>query len=217
VNQAAVTLVNNQGDIGATLQQLATLETLSSLGTAMLTAGLTAGLIDAAGLGVELDVTAPLADRVGQDIGQAAIAAGVDTVVSTVVEGEEFRQALFDALRREAADVLGENVAQEIGAAAANGDLDTVGQLIAHGALGCATGAIAAGDCASGAAGAVIGEAAAIVYTEHLKQWSAEQLDAHAGWRARSEGVSPGAGRDERCRCGHREANQRVHGGAARA
>ena len=164
-------LINNQGDILATLEQIGSVETLTSLGASMLTAGLTTGLTEAAGLGGELPSTAPLGDRVAQDIAQGAIAVGVDTGVSTIVEGQELGDALLDSLRTEAAGVLGENVAQEIGAAVASGDLDTAGQLIAHGALGCATGAIAAGDCASGAAGAVIGEATALIYKEQIEGW----------------------------------------------
>ena len=176
VNQAAVTLVNNQGDLAATLQQLASLETLTSLAGTMLTAGLTTGLTEAAGLGTELLNTAPLADRVAQDIAQGVIAVGVDTAVSTVVEGQDLGDALLGSLRSEAAAILGENVAQEIGAAVANGDLDTAGQLIAHAALGCVTGLIGSDDCASGAGGAVIGEAAALIYKEHLKDWYVDRV-----------------------------------------
>ncbi len=177
VNRAAVLLVNNLGDIGATLQQLAALETLTTLGTAMLTAGLTTGLTAAAGLGGELVSTAPLAERVAEDLQQSLISTAVDTGVSTLIEGEELGDALLSSLRAEAAGVLGENLAQEIGAAVDNGDLDTAGQLIAHAALGCATGLLAADDCPSAAAGAVIGEATAMIYTEHIEQWSTERLE----------------------------------------
>ena len=176
INQAAVTLVNNQGDLGATLQQLASLETLTSLAGTMLTAGLTTHLTEAAGLADELLNTAPLADRVAQDVGQGLTAAGVDTAVSTVIEGQDFGDALLGSLRSEAAGILGENVAQEIGAAVANGDLDTAGQLIAHTALGCATGLIGSGDCASGAGGAFMGEAAGLIYKEYLKDWYVDRV-----------------------------------------
>ncbi len=171
VNRAAVLLVNNLGDIGATLQQLASLETLTTLGTAMLTAGLTTGLTEAAGLGGELVSTAPLADRVAEDLQQGLIGTAVDTGVSTLIEGEELGDALLSSLRAEAAGVLGENLAQEIGAAVDNGDLDTAGQLIAHAALGCATGLLAADDCPSAAAGAVIGEATALLYEQQIDGW----------------------------------------------
>ena len=177
VNQAAVTLVNNQGDLAATLQQLASLETLTSLAGTMLTAGLTTGLTEAAGLGTELLNTAPLADRVSQDIAQGVIAVGVDTAVSTVVEGQDLGDALLGSLRSEAAAILGENVAQEIGAAVENGDMDTAGQLIAHAALGCVTGLIGSDDCASGAGGAVIGEAAALIYEQQIDGWLADAQD----------------------------------------
>ena len=103
-------------------------------------------------------------------------------MVSTVVEGEELGEALLASLRSEAAGVLGENVAQEIGAAVANGDLDTAAQLIAHAALGCATGLIGSGDCVSGASGAVIGEATALLYKEHITGWFADRMtDVQAG------------------------------------
>ena len=154
VNQAAVLLINNQGDIGATLQQLASLETLTSLGTAMLTAGLTAGLTEAAGLSVELQPSAPLADRLAQDLQQGLIGVGVDTAVSTVIEGEDLGAALLGSLRSEAA-----------------------GQLIAHAALGCATGLLGSDDCASGATGAVIGEATALIYQQQIDGW----LEAETG------------------------------------
>ena len=178
VNRAAVLLVNNLGDIGATLQQLAALETLTTLGTAMLTAGLTTGLTAAAGLGGELVSTAPLAERVAEDLQQSLISTAVDTGVSTLIEGEALVDALLSSLRAEAAGVLGENLAQEIGAAVDNGDLDTAGQLIAHAALGCATGLLAADDCPSAAAGAVIGEATALLYRQRIIKWIE---DAEAG------------------------------------
>ena len=171
-------LVNNLGDIGATLQQLAALETLTTLGTAMLTAGLTTGLTAAAGLGGELVSTAPLAERVAEDLQQSLISTAVDTGVSTLIEGEALVDALLSSLRAEAAGVLGENLAQEIGAAVDNGDLDTAGQLIAHAALGCATGLLAADDCPSAAAGAVIGEATALLYRQRIIKWIE---DAEAG------------------------------------
>ena len=62
------------------------------------------------------------------------------------------------ALRQEAAAVIGENAAQEIGAAYHGGKLNKVAQLAAHAAVGCASGAVASGECASGAFGGIAGE-----------------------------------------------------------
>jgi filamentous hemagglutinin len=86
------------------------------------------------------------------------IKAAIKVGVTTVIEGAPLDQTLLAALRMAAADTIGAAVAVEIGTAAKTGQINTAAQLIAHAALGCATGAIASGDCAGGAAGGVAGE-----------------------------------------------------------
>ena len=76
--QAGVTLANNKGDIAATLKQLASTDTLRSLATAMVTAGLTAHLEQAAGLGGELTRTAQYMER---GLIRATVRAGVGTAL----------------------------------------------------------------------------------------------------------------------------------------
>jgi filamentous hemagglutinin len=161
INKSAVALVNNQGDIGAALKELGSSANIRSLLTSMVAAGLTVQLADVAGVGYELPANAPLADRIVQDIQQGLIRATVKAGVSTVIEGGKLDDNLLGALRLEAAAVLSENVAQEIGKAYHTGGIDKVSQMIAHAALGCAAGAIAAGDCKSGAIGGVVGEVTA--------------------------------------------------------
>lgn len=161
INKSAVALVNNQGDIGAALKELGSSANIRALLTSMVAAGLTIHLTDITGLGNELPANAPLADRIAQDIQQGLIRATVKAGISTAIEGGKLDDNLLSAFRLEAAAVLSENIAQEIGKAYHTGEIDKVSQMIAHAALGCAAGAIAAGDCKSGAIGGVVGEVAA--------------------------------------------------------
>jgi filamentous hemagglutinin len=177
INKTAVSLVNNQGDLGATLKELGSTDTLRSLATAMVTAGLTTQLLQSAGLGIDLPATAPFPDRLVQNIQQGLIKATVRAGVTTAIEGGKLDDALVAALRLEAASILGEHVAQTIGAAYRSGDVDSVGQLIAHAALGCATGALASGDCGAGAAGAFAGELAAKL---QIRNWTENKLEQYA-------------------------------------
>jgi len=57
----------------------------------------------------------------------------------------------------------GEIIANEIGGLAQDGDINKATQLAMHGALGCGVGAVSGGDCASGAVGGAVGEAATII------------------------------------------------------
>ena len=173
--QAGVTLANNQGDIAATLKQLASTDTLRSLATAMVTAGLTAHLEQAAGLGGELTRTARYMER---GLVRATVRAGV----GTALQGGSLDDNFIMALRLEAASTLGEVTAREIGAEVDANDLGTVSRLIAHAALGCVVGAVAADECGSGAVGGVTGEAVGLMTRARLAEWlETRSRDARAG------------------------------------
>jgi len=135
----------------------------------MVTAGLTTQITGMVGLGKDLPKTAPLADRVVQDIQRGLIHATVKAGISSAIEGGKLERNLLDALRLEATSVLGKYAAQQIGVAYKGGDIDKVSQLIAHAALGCATGAMATGDCKGGAIGGVVGEITADLLRQKLK------------------------------------------------
>ncbi|MEH0069918.1 DUF637 domain-containing protein [Pannonibacter sp. Pt2-lr] len=158
INKTAVALVNNRGNLGGALEELGSSATLRSLVTSMVTAGLTAHLMDVSGIGANLDPQAPLADRIVQDLQRGLIRASVTAGVEAAVNGQPLGDALISALRQQAALVLGETLAEEIGAAVHEGGMDRLPQLIAHAAVGCLTGSVATGDCKGGAAGAVAGE-----------------------------------------------------------
>ena len=171
-NQAAVAFVNNQGDLAATLEQLGSDASLQAVLSSMLTAGLTTQFTEMTGLGADLPKDAPLTQRITQDIQQGIVESTVEAGVTSAVYGEDFGDAFVTSLRSKAAETLGEHVAGEIGTAVEDGDMDTAGQMIAHAALGCAMGSIASDDCASGAAGAVIGETVGLLYAEKIKEWA---------------------------------------------
>jgi len=73
--------------------------------------------------------------------------------------------------------VLGKYVAQQIGGAYKANEIDKVSQLIAHAVLGCATGAIATGDCKAGAVGGVAGEITADLL---VRKWVKSTLEHYA-------------------------------------
>ncbi|WP_430511446.1 DUF637 domain-containing protein [Pannonibacter phragmitetus] len=158
INKTAVALVNNRGNLGGALEELGSSATLRSLVTSMVTAGLTAHLMDVSGIGANLDPQAPLADRIVQDLQRGLIRASVTAGVEATINGQPLGDALISALRQQAALVLGETLAEEIGAAVHEGGMQRLPQLIAHAAVGCLTGSVATGDCKGGAAGAFAGE-----------------------------------------------------------
>ena len=176
-NQAAVAFVNNQGDLAATLEQLGSDASLQAVLSSMLTAGLTTQFTEMTGLGADLPKDAPLTQRITQDIQQGIVESTVEAGVTSAVYGEDFGDAFVTSLRSKAAETLGEHFAEGIGSAVEDGDMDTAGQMIAHAALGCAMGSIASDDCASGAAGAVIGETVGLLYAENIKEWAQDAQD----------------------------------------
>ena len=78
--------------------------------------------------------------------------------VGTAIQGGSLDEHFIQALQWQAVSTLGELGARAIGQAFREQKLDRFTQLLAHAALGCATGAVA-GDC--GALGGVMGELAA--------------------------------------------------------
>ena len=69
----------------------------------MVAAGLTSHISDVAGIGEDLAKTAPLADRVSQDIQRGLLRATVNAGVSTAIQGGELGENFISALRMEAA------------------------------------------------------------------------------------------------------------------
>ncbi|AIW20221.1 hypothetical protein F0267_10440 [Vibrio coralliilyticus] len=197
VVQTSASLLANGFDVGATMEQIASKESLTSLATTMVTAGVLTGLdipMFSGENGVDLTL---------EDIVQGAVGAGnelavqaimqvvnstVSTGISSVVNGhsfEEFGDAFVQSVAMSAVMRIGKDLANKIGTASrvqegqTEPDFDTAAKYIAHAALGCGLGtavsSINGGNssanqngCASGAAGGVIGEYVAETYKEHI-------------------------------------------------
>lgn len=159
-SQAAVGLVNNKGDVLATLQSLASDQGMRALASAMLTAslitGANAGLAKIDGLKDAVKA----GDWAGKAAQDTLVTGTVQAGVGTALYGGDLGQNLLDGLRGAAVSSLGAKAANEIGEAAANGNLDYVAHKIAHAALGGAMAAANGQDAASGALGGVVGEVA---------------------------------------------------------
>ncbi|WP_322890873.1 MULTISPECIES: DUF637 domain-containing protein [unclassified Yoonia] len=163
-NQAAVSFVNNQGDLGAVLRELGSADSLRGLVASMVSAGLVSELSASLGIGPQISPEAALSDRIAYNLQVQALSVTVNTAVDVTISGGDFDDALAGNLRNAAANVIGTVVAQNIGVAAAGGDIDRTTQLIAHAALGCVVGQVGSGDCSSGAIGAFAGELTALIY-----------------------------------------------------
>ena len=154
--RAGVALVDNQGDIGATLDTLGSSASVRSLATAMATTGLTAHISDVAGIGDNLPETAPLADRVAQDIRRNLVWATVNANISLAiedgaVEGGALYERIAAALRQSAGSVIGENTTQEIDQAFHSGEINRFAKILAHGVAECVSKFTSSGDYGSGA------------------------------------------------------------------
>jgi len=173
-SQAAVSLVNNKGDMLAVLKDLASDQGMRALASAMLTASLTSGLTTelAKYEGIKEAVKAGgLAGKVTQD---AVINGTVQAGVGTALYGGDLGQNLLDGLRGAAVSSLGAKAANEIGAAYRDKNIDYVVHKIAHAALGGAIAAANGDDAASGALGAVVGEVTA---EQFVKRFINDQLE----------------------------------------
>lgn len=82
--------------------------------------------------------------------------AGINSTVSTAINGDSLEHNLKQNLGAEALNVTTAKLANEIGAN--QDDLGEVGHKAAHATLGCANAKVQGKDCASGAVGAVAGE-----------------------------------------------------------
>lgn len=169
VSQATLALINNKGNPAAALSDLMTVDTVRSLAASIITAG----MLDKFGgaLPTAQFDGLPAADLF-MDIQQQLVSVGVSTTVDTVVTGADFSESLKQNLRFAGAAVLGAAAAKQIGAAfdskESGWDSKRGLQLIAHAAVGCATGAIAGADCKTSGLATAAGEAAALAYRDQV-------------------------------------------------
>ena len=162
-SQAITSFINNKGDLGQTLSDLGSEQSVRSLVTTMLTAGALnalAGQIsftNADGTLTKLSEISAKSDFVAQ-LGKNAINNTVSALIDTSINGGDLGDKIGRGL------FLG--VVDAAGASAANwvGDLDGFSNKVGHLIVGCAMGAAKSGDCASGAVGGLVGELVAEWY-----------------------------------------------------
>ena len=179
VIQAGMQVVGNGGDIGAALKALASVDTVRMLATTMLTAGLTHGLMESAGLGGDSDLLSQAKDMdqtlkiLTEELQRTAIRGGVAAGVDTAINGGDLGQNLLYQTRAAGVAVLGKQGARAIGTAFKDQQIDTATKYIAHAALGGTMDLALGGDGTSGALGAVAGELIADTY---VNAWIGDKL-----------------------------------------
>ncbi|MFA3689034.1 DUF637 domain-containing protein [Acinetobacter baumannii] len=160
--QASVSLINNGGNIGKTLKELGSKESVKNLAASVVTAGLLSQASTA--LNLKLDSTA-LSDRSIRLINNFTTSIG-STLVQTAIKGGDLEENLKVALLSGLAGALQGEFASQIG-----DKLDKVDpnvweytiHKIAHAAVGCATAAATKQSCEAGAIGAGVGEIVASI------------------------------------------------------
>jgi hypothetical protein len=163
-SQVAVSLINNQGDIGRTLHDLGSNAGVKNLLTAIVTGGVLGGLnMNPTGLPTLEGGKQLFMDQLTQNLTAGAARA----VIGTAINGGSFEKNLKDALKTSILDTIAAQAANAIGDLRDAGKLDDFTNKVAHAIAGCMVGAVRAdnaGGCGAGALGAAVGEMAAEAY-----------------------------------------------------
>ncbi|MBI5784588.1 MAG: DUF637 domain-containing protein [Rhodocyclales bacterium] len=151
--QAAVSLINNHGDIGQTLNDLGSSESVKQVVTAMLTAGLVQGVTTAFNLPNPAATNATFVDRFRTYATQAAVKAGVHSAMYGEPLSETMKAALVSSLAQSLTAEVGDwGKANHL----APGSLE---KMLAHAVVQCAAASVMKQDCGSAALGGAIAEA----------------------------------------------------------
>ncbi|MEJ8561543.1 DUF637 domain-containing protein [Yoonia sp. GPGPB17] len=161
VTQSSVALVNNQGDLAATLEQLGSSDGLRSLATAMVSAGFTAQLTNAAGLGDFDPKTATAMENTVYRAQTGLISASVNATVSTAINGGDIGDNLTAGWTNAMAMAGLAGVQHSIGDfGEANGLPEgSLPKMLAHAVAGGLAAEAAGGSFADGAMAAALAEA----------------------------------------------------------
>lgn len=153
-SQASVSLVNNGGDLGATLKDLGSKDSVRNLAASVVTAGLLSQVGTA--LNLKPDSTL-LSDRI---INNFTTSVG-STLVQTAIKGGDLEENLKVALLAGLAGAIQGELASQIGEHLDKVDpsvFEYTVHKIAHAAAGCAVAAATKASCEAGAIGAGVGE-----------------------------------------------------------
>lgn len=178
--QAGVALVNNGGDIGKTLAQLGSTESLRNLALSMVSAGALSELNTTLGLD-KITVKDGFPANLGKNLINNLAQAGITSAITGTRLEDNIRTGLLSGLisagAGQAAKAIGDLTVP--GADGAPPVLNAAGQALAHALAGCVAGAAGqgAGGCQAGAAGAVVGELAAQWYDPNGTKSPADTLN----------------------------------------
>ncbi|MBJ9420044.1 DUF637 domain-containing protein, partial [Acinetobacter oleivorans] len=152
--QASVGLINNGGDIGKTLKDLGSKDSIKNLAASVVTAGLMSQVSSA--LNLKPDSTL-LPDRLANNFASSV----GSTLVQTAIKGGDLGDNLQVALLAGLAGALQGELASQIGTSLDKVDpnvFEYTLHKIAHAVVGCAAAAATKQSCEAGAIGAGVGE-----------------------------------------------------------
>jgi filamentous hemagglutinin len=166
--QASITFVNNKGDIGKTLKELASSQTVK----ATIAAALTAGVLDKLGA---TSTMKDLSSKTGfsEKLTYNLINATGRALTNTAINGGNLEDALKQALIGGLVDTAHGQAASKIGQA----DFDYVSHKLAHALAGCVAGSAAGGTCKDGAIGGAVGEIVAEMFKSKVPAWTASDAE----------------------------------------
>lgn len=154
-SQASISLINNGGDIGKTLKDLGSKESVKGLVASVVTAGLLKQVGTTLGLKPESTL---FPDRLMNNFTNAV----GSTLVQTAINGGDLQDNLEKALLAGLAGALQGEFASQIGGSGLDkvdpSTFEYVLHKIAHAAVGCAAAAATKASCEAGAIGAGVGE-----------------------------------------------------------
>jgi len=157
-SQATISLINNKGHVGKTLEELGRKESVKALVTAMATAGALQSLNTALGI-QDVNAKSTFTDQLQKNI----INQSASAVINHAMYGGDLQQQLEQSLKSAFIDTGAAQGANLIGDLKGT-TLNDFTHKLAHAIAGCAAGAAKSNDCSSGALGAVVGEIAAEFY-----------------------------------------------------
>ena len=161
VQQASVSLIANGGDIGAVFKDIFSSDTLRSIATASLTAGLTNGLHES--LNLNPAAGQQLSDlTIGQRLQRGIVSSGANSAVTTALQGGNFGENFLDSFKSVTTQNLATELTGLIGDLGRNSD-GTISEgglvkVLSHATVGCAAQSLAGGNCSAGALGAATAE-----------------------------------------------------------
>ena len=161
-SKAAVSLINNGGDLGKTLNDLGSSDSVRQLAAAALTGGALVGLNASMGWDKPASsTTLDWTDKLGRSLSNNLADASIKSALGQGKLEDNLKGAIVGALGASLANAVGDLSTGD------NAALNSFGNKVAHALVGCGMGAAMQGGkdgCAAGALGAVVGEATAELF-----------------------------------------------------